>query len=149
MAKVVWFRFQQCLVPRTCCLSKGPLKGNFLEIWLKKFFGVRNFGNTSTMREIFFWGCSKLNLHFRNAEKNWENVFSFWDNCIRIGCLKLSPLRREYFLLEVNMLKNILKTLHSTKKDFFQLNCLRSDQYGKYGKCGAIQLSTVFGQLWG
>ena len=54
MAKVVSFRFQQCLVPLSMLLVKGPLKENFLEICLTTFLGVRNFGNTSAMRVIFF-----------------------------------------------------------------------------------------------
>ena len=46
-----------------------------------------------------------------------------------LGCLKLSLLIREYLSSPVNMLRNILKTLHITKIHFFQLNCLHSDQY--------------------
>ena len=54
MAKVVWFRIQQCLLPLTCCFAKVPMKRDFLEIRLTTFFGVRNFGNTSAMRRMFF-----------------------------------------------------------------------------------------------
>ena len=31
----------------TCCLSTGPLRRDFLDNFLTRFFGVRNFGNTS------------------------------------------------------------------------------------------------------
>ena len=35
-------------------LSKGPLKQDFLDIYLTTFSGVRNFGKKSAMRVIFF-----------------------------------------------------------------------------------------------
>ena len=41
---------------------------------------------------------------------------------------KLSLLRREYLLSAVNVLINSLKILQRTKRDFFQLNYLHSDQ---------------------
>ena len=53
MAKVVWFRFQQCWLPLTCCFSKGSLKREFLESYFATYFGIRNFGNTSAMSIIF------------------------------------------------------------------------------------------------
>ena len=70
----------------------------------------------------------KFNLASKNAETNWENVFSFWDNCIWIGSLKLSLLRREYFSLVVNVLRNSLENLHITKRDDFELNCFHMYQ---------------------
>ena len=128
MVKVVRFRFQQCWLPLTFCFTKGFMKRDFLEIWLTTFYVARNFGNTSALRMIFFSKCSKFNIDFKNAETNWENVFCFWDICIWIGCLKLSLLRREYLWSAVNMLTNILKTLHITERSFFKLNCFHSDQ---------------------
>ena len=53
-----------------CCLWKDPLKRDFSDIYLITFFEVANFGNTSTMRVIFFLKCSKFNIDFGNAEKN-------------------------------------------------------------------------------
>ena len=64
-----------------CCLSKGLVKEDFLEICLTAFFGVRHFRNTSAMKVIFFRKCSKLDLDFKNTEINWENFFSFWVKC--------------------------------------------------------------------
>ena len=57
-----------------------------------------------------------------------ENVFCLWDNCISIGCVKLSLLRREYLSLAVNVLTNCFQILHVTKGDIFRINFLRSDQ---------------------
>ena len=146
MVKVVWFTFKQCFVPLTCCLSKGPMKGDFLEIRLTTFFGVRNFGNRSGMRLIFFTKCSKFNLDFKNADTNSENVFCFWDKWMWIGCLKLSLLRRKCPSSAVNMLIKGLKTLHITKTDFF--NSIAFKKINKYGKGGVVQCSTVLDPLY-
>ena len=60
MVKVVWFIFRQCFVPSQCCLSKGPLKREFLDIYFTTCFGVRNFENTSTIRVIFLLKIFKI-----------------------------------------------------------------------------------------
>ena len=57
-----------------CYLAKGPLKRGFLGIYLSTFFGVCNFKNTSAMRVIFFFKCSKLNLDFENAKKKKKKI---------------------------------------------------------------------------
>ena len=46
-----------------CCLSKGPLKRDFLDNYVTTFLGVRNFGNTSAMRVIFF--AKMFNILFK------------------------------------------------------------------------------------
>ena len=51
----------------------------------------------------------------------------FWDNGVRIGCVNLSLLRREYFSSAVNVLTNTDNALHLTKTDFFRLNYLQND----------------------
>ena len=61
------------------------------------------------MTVIFFIMHLKFNAGFRNAEKNSAKVFCFKDNSI-------------------NVCTNSLKSLHSTKIDFFQLNYVHSDQ---------------------
>ena len=144
MVKVVSLGFKQCLVHLTCCFRKGPMKADFLEIWLTTFFTVRNLGNTSAMKVIFAWKCSKFNLHFKNAEANRENVLSFRDNSIWIGCLILSLLRRKYFSSAVNMLTNIVKTFHVTKREVFSYS-IAFTVINEYGKGGAVQICKVFG----
>ena len=57
-----------------------------------------------------------------------EKKFFFWGHSIWIGWVKLSVLRREYLSSAVNVLTNSLKILHSTKRDFFQLNYLHNNQ---------------------
>ena len=76
----------------------------------------------------FFWKCSKFKVDFENATKNSEKAFSFWDNCVRIGCVKLSLLRKEYLSSAVNVLKKSYKALRLTKTDFFWHKYLPDDQ---------------------
>ena len=128
MVKVVPLGFQLCLVPLTCWFPKGGMKGDFSEIWLTTYFGFRNFANISAMRLIFFKNYSSLKIDFKNVEKNWENIFCFWDNCSWIGCLKLSLLGGEYWSSKVNMLRSSLRNSNITKRDFLRIICLHSDQ---------------------
>ena len=76
----------------------------------------------------FFWKCSKFKVDFKNATKNSEKAFSFWDNCVRIRCVKLSLLRKEYLSSAVNVLKKSYKVLRLTKTDFFWHKYLPDDQ---------------------
>ena len=46
---------------------------------------------------------------------------------VRIGCVNLSLLRREYLSSAVNVLKNTYKALLLTKTDFFRVNYLQND----------------------
>ena len=78
-------------------------------------------------RASFFCKCSKFHVHFENPRENWEKAFCFWDNCVRIGCVKLCLLRREYWSSAVNVLTNTYKALHLIKTDFFRLNYLQND----------------------
>ena len=76
----------------------------------------------------FFWKNSKFKVDFENATKNSEKAFCFWDNCVRIGCVKLSLLRKEYLSSAVNVLKKSYKALRLTKTDFFWHKYLPDDQ---------------------
>ena len=53
-----------------------------------------------------------------------QKAFCFWDNCVRIGCVKLSLLRREYLSSAVNVLTNSYKALRLTKTDLFKCDYL-------------------------
>ena len=77
MVKVLSFKFQLIWARLPCCFSKDPLKRDFLDIDLTTFFGVRNFGNTSAMRVIFFSKCSKFELDFKNEKKIQKKLFVF------------------------------------------------------------------------
>ena len=83
----------------------------------------------------FFGKCSKLNLDFKNAEKNSEKAICFSDNCIWIGFVYLSLLRRAYLSATFNALIKCTKVLRIAMKAFFQLICLHSDQYIWWSWC--------------
>ena len=61
-------------------------------------------------------------------KKNQKKFFCFLENCIWIGCVKLSQLTRESFSSPVNVLTNSLEIFHVTKREFFQLNSFYIDQ---------------------
>ena len=61
-------------------------------------------------------------------QKKIRKRFLFGVNFVRIGCVKLSLLRREYLSSAVNVLTNSYKALRLTKTDFFRLNYLPNDQ---------------------
>ena len=57
------------------CLSKGPLKHGFLDIYLTMFLGAGISGNTSAMRILFFGKYLKSNIDFKNAKKKLRKSF--------------------------------------------------------------------------
>ena len=79
-------------------------------------------------RSPFLSKCLKFNPDLKNAGKNWENVFSFLDNCIWIGIVKLSLWRTRYFSSAANALTRSPKILHVTNRYFFKLNFLGCDR---------------------
>ena len=124
-----WLRFQQCLDSFTMLHLERYSETGLLDIYLTTVFGVRNLQNTSGIRVIFFWKRSKFYQHFKNVEKKSGKKIFFWDDCIWICCVKLSLLRREYLWQAVNVLKNSPTILPITKRDFFELNFLHSDEW--------------------
>ena len=90
--------------------------------------GVRNLGNTKSIRVIFFVKMFKTYFRFRKCRIKFRKSFCFWYNCISIGIVKFSLLRTGYLPLAANVLTRSPKIWHVTKRDFFQLNCLSSDQ---------------------
>ena len=108
------------------------------------FFEVRNFRSSSAMRVIFFRKCSKANIHLENAEKHWQNTFCFSENCMWIGCFKLSLFRREYLLSVVNLLTVITFSI-SLKENFS--NSIAFRMISKYGNDAVVQIATVFGPV--
>ena len=127
----IWLRcydacFNSAWARLPCCLSEGPLKRAFLDIYLTTF-------SESVISEIQkLWRSSfhaKFNIRFKNAAKNSENFFCFSDNCIWIGIVRLSLLRKGYFSSTANVLTSSPKIWHVNKGDFFQLNWLGSHQW--------------------
>ena len=66
----------------------------------------------------------------------------FWDNRVRIGCVILFLLRREYLSPAVNVLTNTYKALHLTKMTLS--DSITFKMITKYGNGAVVQMGTVF-----
>ena len=82
MVNVLSFKFQKIWARFPCCFPKDPFKQDFLDIDVTMFFGVRNFGNTSAMRVIFFLKMFQIYTRFVKCRKKFTKSFFFPDNCI-------------------------------------------------------------------
>ena len=69
MIKVLSFRFQQCVGLFTLLLFEGPLKQDFLDVYLTTFFGVRKRENTSAVTVILFYKILKFESKFPECKK--------------------------------------------------------------------------------
>ena len=98
------------------------------------------------MTVIFFWKDSKFHADSKNAEKNCEKLFSFWDKCISIVCIHLSLLRREYLSLAVHVLRKGLKNIHLSKSDF--CNYITFTVITQDDKGALIEIESVFLQVY-
>ena len=125
-----------------CHLLKGPLKVDFLDIYLTTSFRVRKLKNRSALRVIFFSKIFKIEYKFKKWKRNWEKVFRFLDNSIWKLCYKLCVLRREYLSSAVNGIANSPKILNITQRDFS--TWIAFTVINKYGKDTVVQISTVF-----
>ena len=129
MLKVALSRYEEAFSPFPTFVVEGSPKTGFYRHLSNPFFRRRYIGEyIGHEGHLFFWKYSKFNVDFKKAAKNSEKVFSFWDNSIWIGCVKLFLLRRENLSSSINMLTNSLKILHSTNIDFRQLNYAHRDQ---------------------
>ena len=111
------------------CFSKGPLKRDFLDIYLTMFSESVISEIQKLWRSSFFSKPSKFQIDFKNAAKISEKLSCFCYNCIWIGIVKLSLLRTGYFSSVANVLTSSPKILHVNKREFFQLNWLFRDQW--------------------
>ena len=111
------------------CLSKHPLKGDLLDIYLTTFSESVTSKIQTIWGSSFFWKCLKFHLDFKDAAKNSGKVLFLWDNCILIGIVKFFLLRRGYFSLVANVLTSSPKIWHVNKRDFFEHIFLLNDQW--------------------
>ena len=125
---VLSFRLKQCLgtftmLPMKECsetaLFRHISKHVFRGPYFRKYMSYKG--------HLFFWKFLKFNVDFENKKKHAQKIICFWDNCIWIGCVKLSLLRRQYLTLSVNLLTNSYKVLHIIKRDFFRLKSVQND----------------------
>ena len=127
MRKVVWCRFQQCLGTFTILFVEASPEKKLFGHLSNHVFRVGNFKNTKAVKVIFFFKCSKVNLDFKIAAKNWQIFFCFSDDCISVGIVRLSLLRTGYFA--ANVLTISPKIWYVNKRDFFEHNYVASGQW--------------------
>ena len=75
MVKVLPSSFEQFFWPFTMFLVKGPLKGDFLDIYLTTSFGVHQFKNTSGMMVIVLKKKLTIESKFRKSKKILKSIF--------------------------------------------------------------------------
>ena len=78
----------------------------------------------------------------KNAEKNWEKLFCFWDKCIWIVSIHLSLLIREYLSLAVHVFRKGVKNFHVSKSDF--CNSITFTVITQDNKGALIKIESVF-----
>ena len=86
---------------------------------------------------LFFQSVTNFIYISKMQQKIEKKNFCYLDNCIWIGCVNLSLLRRENLWRAVNMFTNSAKILHIPKGDFLQLNCLHIYQSICQRCCGS------------
>ena len=133
-AQWIWYRYcdadlENAWVRLPCCLSKGPLKQDFLGIYLTTFSEFVIWEIQKLWGLYFFSKCSKFEIDIKNLAKIWEKLFSFSDNFIWIGIIKLSLLRTGYFSLVADVLTSSVKIWRLNKREFYEHNFLASDEW--------------------
>ena len=78
---------------------------------------------------FFFQNISNLLYISKMEQKIQKKFFFFWYNCIWIGIVKLSLLRRGYFSSAANVLTRSTKILYVNNRYFFLVNWVGSDQW--------------------
>ena len=129
MINVMRCGFQQCLATFTMLFLEGSSETGLFRHFCNYVFVVCKFRNTKAVRVIFFWKYLKFMLDLKNAPKKWEKVFSFWDNCIRIGIVQFSLSRAGYFSPVAKVWTSSRKICHVNKRDFFEYNFVASHQW--------------------
>ena len=111
------------------CLSKHPLKQDFLDIYLTTFSDSVTSKIQNEWGSCFFFKILKIQSRFQKCCKKFRRSFCFWDNCIWIGIVKFSLLKTGYFSSLANVLTSSPKICHVNKRDFFENNFVGSDQW--------------------
>ena len=130
LIRVLWCRFHQCLCMFTMLVVEGSSETGRFKYLSEHVFGVRNFGNTKSMRMIFFFKILKIYCKYQKCSKKFrKKKINFWDICIWIGIVKLSWLTTRFFSSAANVLTSSRNICHVNKRNVSQLNWLGSDQW--------------------
>ena len=121
MVEVVSPRFEHCLFQFTMPLAEVSSETGFFTHFSESV--------TSKIHRLvgspFFGKDLKFNLDLKNEKKN--KTKSVVSEIIASEFAQFL-LKREYFSRALNPLTNSFKTLHISKRHFFQPNCLNNDQ---------------------
>ena len=114
-----------CLVTFTMLLVEGMSETGLFRHLSDHVSGVGNFGKSKSNRVVFFFRISKILLQLSEfQQKIPKKFYFFWCNCIWIGFVKLSLLRKGYFSSAPNVLTSSPEIRHVNKRDVFHLNSL-------------------------
>ena len=75
MKKLMWCRFEQCLLSFTMLLVKGSSAMELFRHLSNHVFGVRNLGNTEAMSVIFCFKMFKIEARFLKCSKKYKKPF--------------------------------------------------------------------------
>ena len=117
MIKGLWFRVQQCLETFTMLLVEGSSQTGLSRHLYDYVYGIRNFGNTKSLRAIFSDKIFKNWARFQIWNQKLRKFFCFWDNCIWLGLIKLSLLRIGYSSSVANVLTRSHKIFHVNNRN--------------------------------
>ena len=116
--KVLLCTLEHCLGPLNKLTSKGCSENNHSGNQGTTFPWINNSANIESMKRMFFFSkCSKFYVDFKNAIKNWENVFCLEVNCVRTCSGNFCLLWEEYMWSAVNVLKDGPNNWYRTKRD--------------------------------
>ena len=98
------------------------------------------------MRAFFFRKYSKFTGDSKNAQKNSEKMFYFWEKYIWIVSIQLSLLIREYLSQAVTVLRKGLRNFHVCKSHF--CNSITFTVITQDDKGPIIKIESVFGPVY-
>ena len=117
-----------------CCHAEFTSVWDSSTCWLFRHLSNHVFRNLyfptyiSYEGHLFFSKCLKIDIDFGNGGKISQKIIHLSDNCIWIGCGKVSLLGREYLSWAVNVLTKLSRISHITKRDIFQVSLDNSDE---------------------
>ena len=144
MTKILPCRLKESFLDTlTCWVSISVLIGGFLDILVSPLFAVYTFIKKEPLRLMFFFSkYSKFYVDSRNGAKNSENIF-FWNNSIRIGCVRHLLLLRENTCHRVSVCEQTVSRFQILLKQNFS-SWFRFRVIKKYEKNSGLQISVVF-----